>query len=326
MGHPSAYKQETVHWHPNIPGVKSPDIQFECVTSAGEPTGEFGLTLTGFAEGRPSRLNAVGAAEQRGEWMVATGLRFDQIEPTPANMERMAVEGPIFLAEYFGRGVLPARMRTSSLAAVSLLAAVESPDSFSQASSVAPFPLMNEHLGQLPFISPTSLTRRLEVALLLGVVTPIQLAHRVVGGGVFNMAVSARRELKDYGEERDARLDYGFHPERGQRVADAAVSLIQTHGWFGVFGRSDALVRRGRAAASLRAAAERAGIDPAIVDARIVTAPGPHAPISSPEGLAQFNCLLDGLLQSEVEVEPARPGLLPGLVRQVGALTRRLAA
>lgn len=325
---PSHYRQEIVHWNPKIPGRKTPDVQFECISSPGEPSGEeFSLTFTGFAEGQASRLQAVAAAEERGEWMVATGLRFDQLEPTPADMERMAVEGPRFLAGHFGHGILLARMRTSSLAAFALLSGVASPESYSQISSMAPFPLVNEHLGRLPFFGPSALARRLEVAARLGLITPVQLAHRVFEPGVWSMAGNAKRELNDYGDGRDTRLDFGFHPEQGQRVADAAVSLMFSHGWFGVVGSRDVLVRRGPVAASLRAAAERAGVDPAIVDARIVTAPGPHAPIGSPEGRRQFDILLGGLPQAEAAAEPARPGLVPGLVRQIGGVvSRRFAA
>ncbi len=324
MGTPSDYRQEIVHWNPRLPGQrKRPDVQFECVTSPGDPTGgEFGLTITGFAEGEPSRLAAVAAAEERGEWMAVTGLRFDQLPPTPANMERMAEEGVQFLADHFGHGVLRARLRTNSLSAVALLGVEKARGLFSEVSSLAPFPLVNEHLGRLPFLGSSALTRRADVAVRLGLITPLQLAHRVFDGGVREMPGNAKRELIDYGDSRNFRLDYGFHPARGRRVADAAVSLMLSHNWFGVFGRQDALVRRGPAAASLRAAAVRAGLDPSIVDARIVTAPGPHAPLSSKEGLRQFHRLMDGLPQPETAVQPSTSGLL----RQLGTLTRRLAA
>ncbi len=327
MGVPSHYQQEIVHWNPKIPGRKTPDVQFECVRSPGDPAGEeFGLTITGFAEGEPSRLNAVEAGEQRGEWTVATGLRFDQLEPTPADMQRMAVEGVQFLAGHFGRGVLPANLRTSSLAAVGLLGVEAAPESFSRVSSMAPFPLMNEHLGKLPLIGSTAFMRRLEVALLLGFITPIQMAHHVFNPAVRSMAGNAKKELSDYGADRNTRLDYGFHPEHGGRVAEAAVKLMLTHDWFGVFGRSDVLVRRGLAAESLRSAAERLDIDPSIVDARLVSVPGPHAPISSREGLVQFNRMLDGPPQPEAAADPAPGRPVPGLVRRLGSLTKRLAA
>jgi hypothetical protein len=294
MNWPPHYLQETVTWHPDVPGRIMPDVKFNCVTTGTEQAGQnVTLLLLGFGEGDASGANGVSALEQRGRWAAATDLPFGALSPEAADLERIAVEGPRFLAEYYGRG-RPVDVVTNSLSALAMFAVIEAPELFRSIRSLAPFPLVNEHLGRIPFMGSNALTRRAAVGYRLGVQTPLQLwRHVVFDGNVRGVGTKAIGELRRFGDGRNPMTDHAFAPGTGQRVADSAVRLMLSHEFVAAFGDSDRLVRHPEGRASLRRAAERNSMEPTLVDERVIVVKGPHAPLCSREGLGQLLDTID---------------------------------
>lgn len=293
MNAPAPYVRETVVWHPHVPGRIMPDVKFECVLAEGDRSGQdVVLLLTGFGEGEASGAQGVGAVAQRQKWAAATGLEFGQLSPEPADQERMATEGPQFLAEYFG-GDQPVDLVAYSLSGLAVRAVTKAPELFRSVRLLAPFPLVVEHIGKVPLVGSTEFTRRADVALRLGLMTPLQLARYAFNGDVKKVGTDALGELDSYGEERNQRVDHGFHPETGRQAADDTVALMVSHGLVAAVGHRDRVVPGRWVRNSLHRAADRAGIDRSLVDERLLTVRGPHAPICTREGLKQLTDLLD---------------------------------
>jgi hypothetical protein len=295
MNLPARYVHETIMWHPNVPGRKVPDVTFDCVYNPDDPKGQdVAVLLVGYGEGEASGACGVDALDKRRTWGVATGLPFGALGPDPVDLERIMVEGPLFLAEFFGRG-RPVRLVTCSLSALAVHAVKEAPELFTSVRSLAPFPLVTEQLGRVPLLGSHALTRRAAVGLRLGVLTPMQLAHRALGkdGEVRRVGTRALATYRAFGPSRNAIVDHGFHPETGRRTADTTLGLLATHDVALAFGDRDQLVRPGRARQVLAQAARRAAADPRIWDGHILMVRGPHAPLCSPEGFRQLTDLLD---------------------------------
>ncbi|HTH72060.1 MAG TPA: hypothetical protein VL737_01710 [Candidatus Pristimantibacillus sp.] len=300
MNAPAHYVRESVVWHPDVPGRIMPDVAFDCIMAGGDPNGDVTLLLMGFGESEASGAYGVDELAKRGSWGVATTLPFGALSPEPADLERIAKEGPQFLAQYFGAG-RKVKVVTNSLGTLGALGVVEAPDDFSSVRMMDPFPLVAEHIGRLPLVGSTALTRRIAVGVRLGILTPLQLARYAFDGDVKRVGSTAWHEVKGYGGDRNKRLDHGFHPETGRRAADSAVALMATHGLVAACADGDLLVRSHKVRKALHDAADRKGVDRSVVDERLITVRGPHAPLCSREGLKQFTALLDHQLPAVAE-------------------------
>lgn len=298
------YAIDVVNWSVSDGGSLVKDIELPTIAgnrarAVMEGTDDEPVTLfiLGLSEELPSAIDAVEYWETEcNRPAAAAWLAYNVLPVSEANLERIAVEAPLRLAEHFGNGK-KVHLVMNSLGCLGANAAAEAPEKFGSIVAVAPFAIGNEYRGKLPIIGNPFPARGAAMAWGLGIQTLWQLRQYRKDPAVRGVVNKALTDIRAFGLDYLVAADHALSKKLGHRTADSFVKLARDpnhpHPELVLVGEDDKVVCPAYVARGLGEAALRSGIATEekndFVNSIMRIVPWGHMPWCVAEGIKQLS-------------------------------------